>query len=74
MIDIHNIKWECLENVRDAFEIALVNRAYPPFADHGPSLKLGPGSEKENMLDLPKRFQMHLQHLPGIAMVYCGYL
>ena len=42
----HNIPWQCLENVVSAFEIALVNRAYSPFADPGPNLRLGPGSEK----------------------------
>ena len=46
MIDTHNIPWRCLEDVVNAFEIALVNRAYSPFADPGPSLRLGPGSEK----------------------------
>ena len=46
MIDTHNIPWRCLENVVNAFEITLVNRAYSPFADPGHSHRLGPGSEK----------------------------
>ena len=50
MVDTHNIQWRCLEDVVNVFEIALVNRAYSPFADPGPNLRLGPGSEKGEYL------------------------
>ena len=46
MIDMHNISWRCLENVLNEFKVALVNRAYSPFSDPGPNLRLGPGSAK----------------------------
>ena len=78
MIDMHNISWRCLENVVNEFKVALVNRAYSPFADPGPNRKLDLRSAKGEYARFTKAtlnaFTTFSRHRHGILWVSIMFL
>ena len=75
---MHNISWRCLENVLNEFKVALVIRAYSPFADLRSSLRLGPGSAKGEYARFTKAtlnaFTPFSRHHHGILWVSIMFL
>ena len=77
MLDMHNIPWRCLENVVNEFKVALVNRAYSPFADPGPNRKLDLRSAKgeyarftKATLNSFKTFSRHRHDILCISIMF----